>query len=119
MGTGIFTCHQGRNDDGIWSGGQMQGKASMDHREGLPSRCAQGPDLSSGSVRLYICERSRDLVSVGIPWNRFGRSSCDAGSVHVPSGPCQSKHLLRSTSHHSTAAMMLSLLMLCQHMSPN
>merc|ERR1740139_606595 len=48
------TCHQGRSKDGIWSGGQMQGKASTDHREGLPSRCAQGPDLSSGSVRLYI-----------------------------------------------------------------
>merc|ERR1740133_201491 len=62
------TCHQGRSKDGIWSGDEMQGKASTDHREGFPSRCAQGPNLSSGSVRLHILS----FPEIYFPWESHG-----------------------------------------------
>merc|ERR1719272_2177573 len=53
------TCHQGRSEDGIRSGGQVQGEASKDHREGLPSRCAQGSDPP------FSKQRNSVVVDVG------------------------------------------------------
>merc|ERR1711924_450002 len=71
----IKTCeasHQGRNSHGLRSGGQVQGKASTDHCEGIPSRRTQGADLRDGSLCFFFFQLPRSFCTVGIPWVRLG-----------------------------------------------
>merc|ERR1711879_920625 len=56
--------NEGRSEGDVWQGGEGQGKASQDRREGLPSGCIEESDLEAlSSIECFLRG-----PAVGIPW---------------------------------------------------
>merc|ERR1711879_77349 len=87
-------CHEGWQEGGLWQGGDGEGEARAEDREGFPSCCTEEEHLSREPVVLHdLCHGAHVAQSPGCAASR-GHSAEVVSSGGWYARPLRHRHLV-------------------------